>query len=74
MTPIERKVAFRAQATRDGKTLSAAAQDACGCTLFHVSGMIAGTRAVSAEVKQRFANYIGLPVEEVFPPAESAVA
>lgn len=74
MTPLERKIAFRQQAMSEQRTLNAAAVVACGVSWPHLSAGIAGIRPMSAEVKQRFANYIGMPVDEVFPPVESAVA
>lgn len=74
MTPIDRKVAFRNKATREQKTLSAAAYEVCGVTWFHLSEGIKGTgRPLSAEVKQKFAEYIGYSVRYVF-GADSAAA
>lgn len=72
MTPLERKVAFRTKAMQDGKTLYAAAYEACGVTLYHLTEAIGNKRPVSDEVKQKFAAYIGVPVDEVFPPATVA--
>lgn len=66
MDALARKIAFQAKATRNGLTLSAAAQAACGVTWFHLSEAIQGKRPVSNEVKQRFAEFIGQSVDEVF--------
>lgn len=76
MTPGERKAAFRAQADRDGRTLSAAAYEACGVTWFHLSEGLKDLpgRPMSPEVKQKFAAYIGQSVEDVFGANEGADA
>lgn len=68
MTPAERKAAFRHQADLDGQTLHRAAFESCGVTWFHLSSGIADTekRPMSADVKQKFATYIGRSVEFVF--------
>jgi len=66
MDPIERKIAFKAQAARERKTVHAAAVEACGVTWFHLSEGVSGKRPISAKVRQRFAEYIGRPTEEVF--------
>lgn len=74
MTPAERKAAFRYKADLEGRTLSAAAQEACNCTWFHLSEGIADKieRPLSADVKEKFASYIGKTVSEVFGTAEAA--
>jgi len=74
MDPIERKMAFQTQAKRDGRTLSAAAYEACGVTWFHLSDGLADKRPMSAEVKAKFAAYIGRSVDEVFGSSEPANA
>jgi hypothetical protein len=74
MDPMERKAAFKSQADRDGRTLNAAAYEACGVTWFHLSDGIAGKRPMSDEVKQKFAAYIGRTVEDVFGVRTSASA
>lgn len=56
------------------RTLSAAAYEACGVTWFHLSDGIAEKRPLSPAVKQRFADYIGVPVDEVFPAVTASVA
>jgi len=66
MDPRERKVAFKSQAAREGKTASAAANDACGVTWFHLSDGLKNKRPMSADLKQKFAAYIGKTVEDVF--------
>lgn len=68
MTPGERKAAFRAQADRNGKTLNAAAFEACGVTWFHLSQGIQDPdkRPLSNDVKEKFAAYIGRSVRSVF--------
>lgn len=74
MTPVERKVAFRARADRARLTLNAAAYEACGVTWVHLSEGIAGRRPLGADVKQKFAAFIGHPVEEVFDMASADAA
>lgn len=73
MTPAERKAAFRAQADIDGETLNAAAFKVCGVTWTHLSMGIADTdkRPLSADVKEKFAAYIGQSVDFVFGGGES---
>jgi hypothetical protein len=66
MTPIERKAAFKAQAARNGKTLNAAAYEACGVTWFHLSEGIAGKRPIGEEVREKFSAYIGRSARSVF--------
>jgi hypothetical protein len=72
MTPVERKAAFRARTDLDSTTLSGAAWDVCGVTWEHLGSGIAGMRPLSAEVKQKFAAYIGRTVEDVFGEAADA--
>lgn len=66
MSPVERKSAFRHQAALDGKTLSGAAYEACGVTWDHLRGGISDALPISADVRQKFAAYIGKSVDEVF--------
>jgi hypothetical protein len=74
MDVISRKMAFREKAARDGETVSAAAIKACGVTPYHLTEGLAGRRPLSAAVKQRFADYIGRSVEEVFGDAADNAA
>lgn len=75
MSPIERKAAFRLQAERDGRTLSGAAHEACGVTWEHLAeGIKDGRHRISADIKQKFAAYIGRSVDEVFGDAPVSVA
>lgn len=74
MNPAERKVAFKTQAIRDGRTYNAAAYEACGVTWFHLSDGIADKRPLSEEVKQKFAAYVGHSVEEIFGGATETAA
>lgn len=74
MSPLDRKTAFRHQADRDGKTLSAAAHEYIGVTWDHLRGGIAGTLPLSAETKQKFAAYIGRDMEDVFGATSSEAA
>ncbi len=66
MTPLERKAAFRHAVTMNETTLDSAAQDVIGVSWHHLSQGIAGERRLSAEVQQKFATYIGRPIDEVF--------
>lgn len=70
MTALERKAAFASAVTTKETTLHAAAATACGVTWFHLAEGIAGRRALSAEVKAKFAAYIGRAVTDVFGEAE----
>lgn len=71
MSPNERKAAFRSQADKEGLTLNAAAFQVCGVTWFHLSQGIQNPkkRPLSEDVKQKFAAYIGRPVNKVFESA-----
>ena len=68
MTGEERKRAFKSAVAARGTSLSAAALLSCGVTWDHLSRGISDNyeTPLSAEVKTRFANYIGKRVEEVF--------
>lgn len=69
MTPLERKAAFKHAVTMKQTTLEAASREAIGVTWLHLSLGIneeETRRGMSAEVKQKFAAYIGRTVEEVF--------
>jgi hypothetical protein len=68
MTPIERKAAFAAAVVLNGTTRTAAARDAIGVSWQHLQLVLDEQREGSAEVRRRFAAYIGRPEEEVFPP------
>lgn len=72
MTPLERKAAFKAAVTLAQTTLETASVERVGVTWYHLSEGIAEKRPLSAEVKQRFANYIGRRVDDVFDPQEAA--
>lgn len=76
MDSQERKLAFKAQAARLGKTANAAALEACGVTWFHLSEGLKDntTRFLSSDVKQKFAAYIGSTVRDVFGDDASADA
>ena len=74
MTPVDRKSAFRHQASLDGKTLSGAAYEACGVTWDHLRGGISGDLPLSADVKRKFASYIGQSVEFVFGDEQTSSA
>lgn len=66
MTPVERKAAFQHQASLDQRTLAGASYEACGVTWEHLGDGLQGKRPLSNAVKQKFATYIGRPVEDVF--------
>jgi hypothetical protein len=66
MTALERKVAFRSTAELAGRNLNVAALEICGVTWDHLSAGIADKRPLALEAKQKFAEYIGRSVEEVF--------
>lgn len=76
MTGDERKRAFKAAAASEGKTLSVAAILNCGVTWEHLSRGVSDEyeTPLSAEVKQKFAAYIGRSVEDVFGNHASADA
>jgi len=63
---IERKALFKAQVTRDRTTLESAAKEVCGVTWYHLNEGLEGRRAIAAEVKEKFAHYIGYSAEYVF--------
>lgn len=69
MTPLERKAAFKHAVTMKETTLEAASREVIGVTWIHLSQGIneeETRRGLSPEVKQKFADYIGRPVKEVF--------
>ena len=66
MTPIDRKSAFRTAAANEGLGLHAASFHACKVTWFHLSEGLENRRSLSEEVKQKFADYIGRPMTDVF--------
>jgi hypothetical protein len=78
MTPLERKAAFKHAVTLNQTTLEAASRDVIGVTGLHLSLGIneeETRRGMSPEVKQKFAEYIGRTVEEVFgAPTEATAA
>lgn len=68
MTGEERKRAFKSAAANEGVTLAMAALTGCGVTWEHLSRGVSDEydTPLSAEVKQKFAAYIGRTVEDVF--------
>lgn len=66
MTSIERKAAFRAAAAMNGDGLHAAALRGCDVTWYHLSEGLENRRALSDDVKTKFAAYIGRDVADVF--------
>ncbi|HXU02132.1 MAG TPA: hypothetical protein VN903_14275 [Polyangia bacterium] len=68
MTGEERKRAFKAAAANEGTGLALAALLNCGVTWEHLSRGVSDDHAtpLSADVKQKFARYIGQSVEFVF--------
>ena len=65
LSPLERKAAFAYAATMRGKTKTAAAKEDLGVTWTHLAGVLSGERYGSAELWQRFAEYVGKPVRQV---------
>lgn len=65
MTPLERKAAFKHAVTMNRTTQEAASAE-MGVTYYHLSEGIAGRRSLSAELKEKFAAYIGKSPVEVF--------
>lgn len=66
MTPQERKAAFRQKVDLAGMTLGVAAQEVCGVNWIHLSEGIKNNRPLSDDVKQKFSDFIEVPVEKVF--------
>jgi hypothetical protein len=72
MTPLERKAAFRAAATLHETTMNNAAR-ALGVSYNHLMLVLAGPeghvdgRVGSAGLQERIAQFLGRPVDEVFP-------
>lgn len=68
MTGEERKRAFKAAAANEGVGLAMASLTNCGVTWEHLSRGISDEyhTPLSAEVKQKFAAYLGKTVDEVF--------
>lgn len=76
MSPLERKAAFLYAVTMNRTTLEAASRESIGVTWFHLAQGIKYPeyRGMSAEVKQKFAAYIGRTVEDVFGDSSAATA
>lgn len=73
LTPLERKAAFAHAVTLRGKSKTAAAKEDLGVTWTHLSAVLEEDRDGSEELRRRFADYIGVPVEECWPePARAA--
>jgi hypothetical protein len=81
MTPLERKAAFRAAATLQKVTMNNAARG-LGVSYNHLMLVLAGPeghkegREGSAGLRERIAEFLGRPVDEVFPvhPARETLA
>ena len=71
MTPLERKAAFRAAATMHESTMNNAARK-LGVSYNHLMLVLAGPeghkegREGSAALRERIAQFLGCPVDEVF--------
>jgi hypothetical protein len=76
MTGDERKRAFKSKVAADGTTLAMAALTECGVTWEHLSRGISDAyeTPLSADVKQKFAHYLGFSTEYVFGPSAEAGA
>jgi hypothetical protein len=68
MTPVERKAEFKRAVTLKQTTMEKAAVEDLRVSFHHLSEVLAGRRVGSEELEQRFAEYIGLSRDEVFPP------
>lgn len=66
MTPLERKAAFVSAVVLKETTQERAAKEDLGVSAFHLAECLADRRVASDELKQRFADYIGVPFEEVW--------
>lgn len=78
LPPIERKAAFAAAYTRNGKTKTAATREDLGVSWTHLEKVIEEERIGSPALLERFAAYIGASVEECWghraPARSTAVA
>lgn len=74
MSPIERKAALKSAATLKGHTVGGAAQTEMGCSAQHLTNVMDDPERGSLEIRERFAEYVGLPYEKVWGkrPAASA--
>jgi len=66
LTALERKAAFVAAATLHQDTKMAAAEK-CGVSWQHLLYVLDGEREPSAELRERVAEYVGMPVSQLFP-------
>jgi len=73
LSPLQRKAAFASAAILNRKTQTAAAKEDLGVSLPHLLGVMSGERVGSDRLEQRFAEYIGLPVNRVWPPKKKKV-
>lgn len=67
MTPLERLAAVKASAVLQETTMTSAAKG-CGVSYYHFWLVIRGERVGSRELNEKIANFVGLPVDEVFTP------
>lgn len=66
MTPLERKAAFASSVILKETTQERAAREDLGVSAFHLGECLADRRIASEELKQRFADYVERPYEEIW--------
>lgn len=66
MSELERKAAFKSAVTLKETTMERAAAEVMGVSIHHLMEGIANRRALSDGVRENFAAFIGVPVDQVF--------
>jgi hypothetical protein len=71
--PLERKAAFMAAVTMKETTKTAAAEE-LDVSWTHLDAVLLGEREGSAELKEKVADYVGVPVDDFWRAPETAQA
>lgn len=72
--PLERKAAFMAAVTMKRTVKTKAAEEDIGVSWQHLDCVLLGEREGSAELKEKVAEYVGVPVDEFWKTPEVAQA
>lgn len=72
LSPLERKAAYAHAVTMRGKSKTAAAREDLGVTWTHLSAVLEGERDGSPALRRRFADYIGVTIQQCWPELAAA--
>ena len=73
-TPLERKAVFMAAVTMKETVKTKAAPEDLGVSWQHLDAVLLGERDGSKGLRERVAEYVGVPVDEFWTPPEVARA